>query len=543
MLWRILRPSFWILDRKVRETNRAIIAVVILIVAFGGQWLYSNLVRDSLASLGSEQAMASIASILPLAFFLFLLFALLGVGDVLYLLYLNPDLELLMVAPIPYRTIFFVKLLQCSRATAIPVLGLAALLLAVGLARDAAPDYYLLVLLLLLSAMLLTTALIILLVILLARFLPARKARSWIPVIVVLLTLIMVLGQQAATGWLLEREDLLPFLIEALLEPGQLLLFVTGLGAMALLAGLSAYWAFNVSFHEGWNRFHEVPALKPSTSPHAGRPKRLTTWTGFLPSPLSGFLVKEWLELVRSPRALINLAQPLVLVAVVLVPFLGGGEATATLQPLIFWFMLVYLVVFLATLPVGTTLMTIAREGRNISLLRSVPISMSDVLKGKFWASWLPTALWWAVVLLAAGLLARLPLWQIGFLLSIVIWGSAGAAAATAGMGGLTVDFAAKELKQRVRASMSYLQMALNLAFTLLTIGICLWLMVRAFPESQTVLVLQTLSQYRFVGWLFSASLWIPLALAGAQGAFWIGVVLLWRAAVRRLEQWELAAE
>ena len=90
---------------------------------------------------------------------------------------------------------------------------------------------------------------------------------------------------------------------------------------------------------------------------------------------------------------------------------------------------------------------------------------------------------------------------------------------------------------------MSFLQIALNLAFTLLTIGICLWLMVRAFPESQTVLVLQTLSRYSFVGWLFSSSLWIPLALAGAQVAFWIGVVMLWRVAVRRLEQWELAAE
>ena len=168
---------------------------------------------------------------------------------------------------------------------------------------------------------------------------------------------------------------------------------------------------------------------------------------------------------------------------------------------------------------------------------------VSDVLKGKFWASWLPLAIWWTVVFLVAGLLIRLPLWQIGFLIGVAIWGSAGASAATAGMGGLAVNFAAEELKQRIPSSISFLQMALDLLFTLLTIGTCLWLMVRAFPGSQTVLVLQTLSRYRFVGWLFSASLWIPLAPAGAQGAFWIGVLMLWRAAVRRLEQWELAAE
>ena len=79
--------------------------------------------------------------------------------------------------------------------------------------------------------------------------------------------------------------------------------------------------------------------------------------------------------------------------------------------------LLVYLVVFLATLPVSTTLMTIAREGRSIALLRSAPISMSVVLRSKFWASWLPMALWWTVVFLVAGLLIGLPLWQIGFLL------------------------------------------------------------------------------------------------------------------------------
>jgi hypothetical protein len=542
MLWRILRPSFWILDRKVRD-NRAIIVALILVVAFGGPWVYNNLVRDYLASLGSEQAVATVASTLPLAFFLFLLFALLGLGDVLYLLYLNPDLELMIVAPIPRGTIFLVKLLQCSRVTLIPMLGLGTLLVAVGLARGTAPGYYLLVLFLLLSAALLTTTLVILLVILLARLLPAQKVRAWIPAAAVLFTLIMVLSQQAAAQWLFEREDLLSSAIEALLEPGQLLLFVAGVGAAALFTSFAAYWAFHVSFHEGWNRFHEVPTLRRSASPRAGRLRWLTRLTGYLPLPLRRFLVKEWLELVRSPRALINLAQPLVLVAVVLVPFLGGGKAAVTLQPLIFWFMLAFLVLFLATLPVGTTFVTIACEGRSIALLRSAPIPMSDVLKGKFWASWLPVAASWTLVLLIAGLLLRWPLWQIGFLTGFFVWASAGSSAATNAMGGLTVDFTAEELKQRIPASISYLQMALNLLFALLCIGICLWLMVRLFPEDQSLLVLQILSQYRIVGWLFSASPWIPLILVGAQGAFWIGVMILWRAAVQRLERWELAAE
>jgi hypothetical protein len=543
MLWRILRPTFWILDRKVRTTNRAIIFALILIVAFGGQWLYSNLVRDALASLGPEQAVALAASSLPLALFLFLLFALLSIGDVIYQLYLAPEIELLMVAPLPDRTIFLVKLLQCSRVTLIPMLGLAAILVTLGLARAAAPVYYLLALLLLLSAMLLTTDLIILLVILLARLLPARRVRSWIPAAIVPLSLLLIVGQQAATRWLLARGDALSFLIDALLDPRQLLLLIAGICGMAILASLGTYWAFRVSFHEGWNRFHEVPTRRSRTTSRRGLPTWLTQWTRFLPLPLRGLLVKEWLEFVRSPRGLVNLAQPLILIAVVLVPLLGSKEASATLQPLIFSFMLMLLVVFLATLPIGTTMMAVAREGKSFALLRSVPISMSDVLKGKFWASWLPVAASWTAVLLVTGLLLHWPRWQIGVVVGIVVWASAGSSAAATAMGGLTVDFTPEDLKQRIPTAIGYLQMALNLLFALLSIGICLWLMVRRVPEDQTVLVLQTFSQYRLVGWLFSASLWIPLILVGAQGAFWLGVVILWRAAVRRLEQWEFAAK
>jgi ABC-2 type transport system permease protein len=232
-----------------------------------------------------------------------------------------------------------------------------------------------------------------------------------------------------------------------------------------------------------------------------------------------------------------------VLIAVVSVPLLSSKEASTTLQPLVFWFMLTLLVLFLATLPIGTTMMAVAREGGSIALLRSLPVSMSEVLKGKFWASWLPVAAWWTAVLLVAGLLLRWPWWQLGAVAILVIWATAGASAAATAMGGLTVDFAREELKQRISTTISYLQMALNLLFALLCIGSCLWLIVRLFPEDQTVLVLRTLSQYRFVGWLYSASPWIPLILVGVQGAFWIGVKILWRAAVQRLERWELAAE
>jgi hypothetical protein len=539
MVWKILRPHYWILDRRVRTTNRVIVIALILLLLLGGQWAYDNLIRDNLALLNSEQAVTAIASSLPLGFFFLLLFAMLGVGDVMHQLYLASDLELLMIAPVPYRTIFLVKLLQCSRATLIPALGFGAFLLALGLARDAAASYYLLAVLLILAAMTLTTAVVMILVILLARLLPAQKTRSWMPATVVLATFVLMLCQQSATQWFLGQAGLIAFLTEALLNPEQLGLVVTGLGGLALVTGLVAYRTFDTSFHEGWNRFREVPTRRAPVSLAVRRPWGVSRWVQPLPAPLRFFLVKEWLELKRNPRGLINLAQPLVLVVVVLAPFMSGGKGVETLRPLIFWYMLVLLVLFLSTLPTGAPLMAVAQEGRRMALLHSAPISMSDVLKGKFWATWVPIVLSWVLVFLIAGMWLQFPLWQTGFLMGMTIWGLAGASVATVAMGGLKVDFTAEELKQRTSLLTNYLMMGLNLVFVLLTIATFVWLMVRLFPGSRVVLAIQALAGYGVVGWIFSDRLWVPLALVSGQVVFGVGVKVLWDAAVRRLEGWE----
>ena len=160
MVLKILRPQYWILDRQVRNTNRLVVVALILLPIIGGQWLYDNLIRDNLALLRSDHVVTAIASYLPLVLFFFLLFAMLGIGDVMHQLYLTSNLELLMIAPVRYRTIFMVKLLHSSRATLIPALGLGAFLFALGGAWNAAASYYLLSVLLILAAMTLTTVMI-----------------------------------------------------------------------------------------------------------------------------------------------------------------------------------------------------------------------------------------------------------------------------------------------------------------------------------------------------------------------------------------------
>jgi hypothetical protein len=252
-------------------------------------------------------------------------------------------------------------------------------------------------------------------------------------------------------------------------------------------------------------------------------------------------LDKEWLELRRNPRSLLNLVQPLVLVSAVLTLFAGAGNRTSTLRPLILYSMLMFLALFLTTQPIGTSLMAISQEGRNFSVLRAAPISMSLVLKGKLWATWVPVGMAWTLVLLAAGVLLRLPIWQIAFLVGIALLGLAGASTATMAIGGLKVDFNAEDLRQRTSLATNYLAMGLNATISFLTITTGVWLIVHLFPASNAVLAIKGLASYPALCWFFSDNMGVPLGMLAAQVAFWIVIKLLWDSAVCRLENWEVA--
>jgi len=79
----------------------------------------------------------------------------------------------------------------------------------------------------------------------------------------------------------------------------------------------------------------------------------------------------------------------------------------------------------------------------------------------------------------------------------------------------------------------------LNLTFVLSTMASSVWLMVRFFPNSREMLTVRSLAGNDAVGWIFSEAPGIPLALVSIQIAFWVGVKLLWDAAVHRLDGWE----
>ncbi|MDH5508237.1 MAG: hypothetical protein OEZ02_13525 [Anaerolineae bacterium] len=446
MFWKIIRPQIWVFDRKLRDTNRFIIVGTILVVLYGGQWLYNNYIYDKLALLNSDQAVTLIASFLPLSLVVLVMSAALGVGDIMHQLYLASDLELLMVAPVSNRTIFLVKLYQCSRATVIPAFLLGALLLAVGVARQAALIYFVLVLGLILMGMILATALVMGIVILLARLLPPQRVRWLMAVSLALLPLALLLGQQSLIKWVMAQSELLTRLSTAFLDIGRLAGIVAGFGAAALGVMFASYQIFNKAFYGGWNRLHVVPGRPAAKRPAARRSAWLVQWSRPLPAPLRSIVFKEWLVLWRDPRRLIGSLMTPLLMIVFVWPFY---RLNVMLRPLVFWLLLVYGLLFQMNAMIDA-LTAVGREGRQIALLRSLPVSMKVVLRAKFWGgAWIWAVLVWSLFSVITGLLMQFPLWQVAFLIGAVVWAVALVSAVSIAYGALVANFTVKDPAQK----------------------------------------------------------------------------------------------
>ena len=66
MIWKILRPDYWILNRRLRAMNPVVLVASILVIGFVGWLIYDNLVSDVLELLNTDEAVTVIASSLPM---------------------------------------------------------------------------------------------------------------------------------------------------------------------------------------------------------------------------------------------------------------------------------------------------------------------------------------------------------------------------------------------------------------------------------------------------------------------------------------------
>lgn len=534
--WKILRSRFWVLGRRLRHLSprsRIVALGGLLLLSVGGGWGYGKLV----GILSTEQGSATSSSIMPMILLLLLFFALMGLGDTLHRLYLASDLELLMVAPVPYRAIFAIKVLECSRAVWLPGAFLSVILIALGDAQGAPVTYYPLVVSLLLLAMVLVTTLGMGLMILLARLIPPQRVQQWIPAAIGLVSVGFLLGQQAMMDRIAGWTEAMVFLARILLDPGQLTLAVIGLGASAVIGTLAVFQLFERAFYRGWNSFQEAPVRRIKVSAAARRRGWFDRLTWSLPTPLRHHIVKEWRTVGRDVRRLTAMLLPPLMMGVLLFPCLGTENPY---RVLVFWILLLYGSGFALNSTLGIALPAVGQEGRNIALLRSAPLSMKAVLSAKFWSMWIPNFLVWSLAFLTMGGLARMPIWQILFLIGGLAWGLAGASAAAVAIGALGADFTTEDPRRRVGVLAGWLALGLGMIFLLLNVLTISWLGIHLYPRSEMVLASRrALEGFSIVGWLFTEEGWAPWPLGIGQMAYWAGMRALWSAAVRRLENWE----
>lgn len=543
MFWRILRPRYWIADRRLRQADKRVLIVIFVAFGLGGQWAFDQLGPQMAALAAAAAAPLLLANMLLGGLYLFLLVALLGVNDLLRQLFYAPEMELLFVAPIPRRTLFAVKLWQGSRVILQPALVYAAVLLVFGAARGAPLIYYPLVLGLVVGVALLVTAVLIALVLLLARRLPLKGVRAWLSLSLALLPAALALSYSPVLGWLSAQTGLLNSVAQALVTPLRLLPALGVVAALALAAVVVAYRAFFASFLLGWNRLQSAPAAAKGDG---GKETAVFPVASFpllrrLPAPLRPFAPKEWLTLRRSPQRLTGLVAMFAPILLILFPLLFSERRNdPQWQPFFFWVLLVATLVFACIPIMNETLPALPREGRRLALLRVAPVDTAVWLRRKFWGLPWPLALLvWVGVVLGLALLWRLAAWQMGVIAAALIWTLLLAAALFYALGALFSPLTGADDDAGASGLATLLAMGGYALLASLTLATVIWLLGQWRPQSGAAAMLQPFAQSGVLRWLLTPGATTGWLLLGAGATAVALIAALWRLARRRLEQWE----
>ncbi len=545
MFWRIVRPRFWIADRQVRRLDKRVLLLGVLLLGFGGQWVYDRLAPYLVDLATTTDAPLLVANMLLSGIYLFLLVGMLGLDDLLQQLFLSPEMELLFVAPIPLRTLFAVKLWQGSRVVLWPALAFAVVLLGFGAARGVPPVYYPLMVVLVVGVALLVTAALITFVLLLARRLPPRRVHAWLPLGLALLPAALAFSYNPVMGWLTGQTVWLNRIALALTHPVRLLPLVGGTAVLALAFSVAAYRTFAASFVLGWNQLQSVPVTvkeEPGAETAVPAPIALShSWLNRLPAPLRYFAPKEWRMLRRSPQRLTGLLTAFLPIAIIFLPLLlSDRRRDPAWQPFFFWLLLVIALAFAYVTILNETLPALPREGRRLALLRLAPVKTAVWLRHKFWGLPWPLVLGvWGLVLLVLALLWRMAVWQVVVIAAALGWTLLLTAAFFYALGALFGPLTGTDDDAKVPGLATLLALGGYILLALLTLATAIWLVALWQPQSATVAVLRPFAASTVLGWLLTPSPiagWVLLAGQGTAGAL---ILVLWRLARRRLANWE----
>ncbi|MGC8827889.1 MAG: putative ABC transporter permease subunit, partial [Anaerolineae bacterium] len=311
------------------------------------------------------------------------------------------------------------------------------------------------------------------------------------------------------------------------------------LSAGAVLAGAAAmviltYRVYDTAFYRSWAAFHEVrlAVRRPTTA----RRQKLPLLARLYPWPAREIAVKDWAILRRDPRWLSSLIMPLI-VGAFYIYWLGfqqraslplGAEfwAATLLCPFVAWFF-----------ALAVNVPAIGAEGKNIELVRSLPLSAGALMAAKA-ASTAPFLLAISVIVTAVlGALLHLPaLW---FWLALVQNSVLAVLFAFAGVAAGSMDprFDADHPRRSVGVTGTYLSLFLFALLAAAQLALSAGLMIVLAPGDPTSQLVVTL-------WTAALRLphSVPLMLGAAVGIYILALgaaAAAWEFGRRHLERWQ----
>ena len=415
-------------------------------------------------------------------------------------LYLQSDIDLLMASPIRLSELFASKFAGLVTAT-VGLVGLLFLSILTGYARasDVAPIFYVAALLLIAVITILLSAIDMSLVMLAARIMPAKRVQG----LIIALSGVMGAGLWLAVQFVSKQSDSppreVPFSPETPIPfsgppPPQLRGLITSYPARALqalqssdgltfaiqtglfaavtsLAVVLCFWIFKLTFYEGAAR------VRASASPSAlpkGKQRIRQRLAHLFPEPIGGLVAKDWLSFPRDLRYLGNLIFPFVMVFY----FSTQGFSPSAANPGL-WGSIAPVMFLNLLLATGLVMPSIGMEGRNIGLLRSLPVSIDQILLGKF-AAFYPLVLvatWTALVPIA--IYRGATGFQLVGMLAGSLWLTVGITSLGVGIGALGANFEAQSPNKAVSPAIAVLAMVVGLLFQGANGGLIFWLIER----------------------------------------------------------------
>ena len=445
------------LRRKIGMIVLALLVLGLIAFIFSMSWLLLRFLR-------SPQLVQYVGDVTPLLESVPVLLvggAFLGIlitsfGVLLQALYLANDMEFLLSAPLPLRSVFLSKLLQAI----LPNFGLICLfalpvLYGLGLSSGYNILFYPLVLVMLAALALAAAGISSLLVMLVVRIFPARRVAELLGFIGAILSFVCsqsgnlarfdnFSGQQASQALNMISKFNQPWSPLAWAGRGLVDLgsghWISGVGFSALALAL-AFGVFGVAlttseklYYSGWasmqSRQQKKKAQKKAQSQISG--PWISLVERIVPVEIRAIFVKDLLSLRRDLRNMSQLVTPLIFGIVYGIVFLrSGGELSAGRgeAPRFFLEILknlslygnVALSLFVGWMLVARLGMTaFSMEGKNFWLLKSSPISVGQMIVSKFLVAYLPSlAMGWLFLLVISVLQRAVPL-MILFTLAVV---------------------------------------------------------------------------------------------------------------------------